>query len=62
LFAISFLILRTTCNGFESLNGRENLHVLRKNEGSQHPVTVFAKFVDHAHAYAAIQRLNGFVV
>lgn len=53
---------RTTCHGFESTKGKENLHILRKSENSQNPVTVFAKFIDHTHAAAAIQRLNGFVV
>jgi hypothetical protein len=51
-----FNLIRTTCAGFD---GRECLHILRKSN-EQHPVTVFAKFKDRAHAFSALERLNNF--
>jgi hypothetical protein len=56
-------LLRTTCHGFDSKGFTENLHILRKpaDQGTQHPVTVFAKFADRPCAYEAIMRLNNFV-
>lgn len=58
------LFYRTTCHGFDSKEGADNLHILRKplDQAGQHPVTVFAKFVDRHCAYEAILRLNNFVV